>query len=1111
MMQQFFPIGVAVAMAVSGAVLLTSACSEGQQPASAARLDDAEVLPPSPQPATNPVAAPAELPIAPRPEARSSTTKPAETTAAATQPTVYQCRWADEPITVDGKADEKSWGVAQPLDSFRLAWLGAGERRPRTATTARLLWDREHLYFFAEMADADLYARVTEHDGEVWNDDAFELFFKPARDKPGYYEFNFNPANAVLDMFLPRRNAGGYPRFKGEGDFNVETAVQLNGTLNKWGDSDTGWSVEGRIPWKSFLRTGGRPTAEEEWAFAACRIDVSVDFEGPELSSTAVLNSKSHPDFHAHEDYAPIKFVGPEDSAAKAPAPYGIEKLAPLTTSTVIGSPDPPKPYQLVTAFPKLKIEFPVAVAHQPGSDRLWVIGEAGPWAPTQLLRIVDDPNVETVETLLPVDGIAYSLVFHPDFQNNGYLYVGRNGPAGAEKRKSQIVRYFVDPKPPYTFDPKTEIVIIEWDSAGHDGCAIDFGADGMLYITSGDGTSDSDTWLSGQDLSRPLAKVLRIDVDHPDPGKQYSVPKDNPFVGQPNVVPETWAYGMRNPWRIDVDDKTGHVWVGQNGQDQWEQVYLIEKGANYGWSVTEGSHPFYTNRKRGPHPISPPIAEHAHAEARSITGGIVYYGAGLPGLTGAYLYGDYSTGKIWGLRVDESRKLSWHQEIADTTAQITSFSLDSKGELLITDHGGHRICRLEAVPRESATSEFPRALSASGLFKSVKDHQLADGVVPYSVNAELWSDGAYKERFIAIPAEASIGLAIDEDRRIGFTPSRGWEFPNETVLIKSFAIEIEAGNPASRRWIETRFLTRQQGEWTGYSYVWNDEQTEATLVDGGGLDREYAIQDPAADGGVRTLAWRYPSRTECMICHTRAANYVLGLQTLQMNRDHDYARVGGRIANQLATLEHLGMLRVPYGADVAAAIQADGKGKGLIGAQLENYARLHGHQRMQRETPATSSMLSKPPAAFEKMPDPHDETTDLNARARAYLHANCANCHVEAGGGNAMMELEFTRAPADMRLIGVDPLHGDFSIAGAKLVAPGDPERSVLLHRMAMRNHPGEGGENRGNAQTGQMPPLATRIPDEAAIELLRRWIAELPKLEQGPDAQSAPAGKSP
>ena len=1003
--------------------------------------------------------------------------------------TPYECRWADGSVTVDGKADEAAWSGAQPLEDFRLPWLGADARPARSMTKAKLLWDREFLYFFAEMADADLYARVKEHDGQVWNDDAFELFFKPSVEHAGYYEFNFNPANTVMDMFLPRRERGGYAKYKAEGEFHVESAVQVRGTLNGRGDADKEWAVEGRIPWKSFLRTGGRPSPGEQWTFTACRIDRAGDGKASELSSSADLKSKRHPDFHAFEDYAPLKFVGPNGGAGKAEA-AGIEKLAPLTTSTVIGSPEPPKPYKLVDAYPKLKIKYPVAVAHQPGSDRLWVIGESGPWAPGTLLRIVDDPDVEEPEVLTAVDGIAYSLTFHPKFLENGYVYVGRNGPAGEtkpEKKKSQIVRYTVDRKPPYAVDLKSETVIIEWTSGGHDGCAIDFGPDGMLYVTSGDGTSDSDTWLSGQDLSRPLAKVLRIDVDHPEPGKQYSVPMDNPFVGQKNVVPETWAYGFRNPWRMDVDDRTGNVWVGQNGQDQWEQVYLVEKGANYGWSVNEGSHPFYPKRKQGPHTISSPIAEHPHAEARSLTGGIVYYGKKLPKLDGAYVYGDYSTGKIWGLRVDENRKVSWHQEIADTTAQITSFGYNASGDLLVTDHGGHRITRLETAGNGHERTNFPRTISASGLFKNVARHEMADGVVPYSVNAELWSDGAYKERFIAIPAKASTGSPGDADRRIGLTASRGWEFPNETVLVKSFAIETEAGNPASRKWIETRFLTRQQGEWAGYSYVWNDEQTEATLVGNSGLDKEFTVSDPAAAGGARKVAWRYPSRTECMVCHTRAANYVLGLQTLQMNRDHDYASVGGPVVNQLRTLEHLGMLRVNWGAEATAALQGDAKAKGLTGDAADAYVQQHAPRRMQRGTPESSTLLARPPAAYPTMPNPYDASADLDRRARAYLHGNCANCHVEAGGGNAAMELEFTRAAGEMRLIGADPLHGTLDIpGGAKLVAPGDPERSVLLRRIRIRNHAG---------QTGQMPPLATSVPDHAAAELIEKWIAQLPQ----------------
>src|SRR5205085_740304 len=158
---------------------------------------------------------------------------------------------------------------------------------------------------------------------------------------------------------------------------------------------------------------------------------------------------------------------------------------------------------------------------------------------------------------------------------------------------------------------------------------------------------------------------------------------------------------------------------------DLWEQAYLVKKGANYGWSVTEGSHPFYPNRQKGPHFVTPPTVEHSHSEARSLTGGIVYYGKKFPELEGAYIYGDYSTGRVWGVRHDGT-KILWHKELCDSRLQITGFAIDSRGEILITDHRGNDqggLYTLEALTKESGPSTFPRTLSASGLFRSVKDH----------------------------------------------------------------------------------------------------------------------------------------------------------------------------------------------------------------------------------------------------------------------------------------------------------------------------------------------------------------------------------------------------
>jgi len=706
----------------------------------------------------------------------------------------------------------------------------------------------------------------------------------------------------------------------------------------------------------------------------------------------------------------------PVTSRFDAKKPY-----VPWTTSRVLGTPDPPLPYTTIRRYPKLKIDFPIQVAHQPGSDRIWTIAQDRSFSQTTLRRFVDQEETAESELLLPEDGrVAYDLCFHPRFAENGYVYVGFNRAHTKDGPKfSAVSRFHVDPRPPYAFDAASETRILEWESDGHNGAAVTFGLDGMLYVTSGDGTSDSDTNLRGQELKHLTAKVLRLDVDHPDPGRSYAVPPDNPFVGQSGIAPETWAFGLRNPWRITTDRRTGQIWVGNNGQDLWEQVYLIRKGENYGWSVYEGSHPFYLSRSLGPSPHVKPTLEHHHSESRSLTGGIVYSGPAHATLAGAYIYGDHSTGKIWGARHDGSR-VTWHQELADTPFHISGFGTDSRGELLVCDHAGKGeggFYSLIPSPPADQVPPFPRRLSETGLFESVPGHVLPASILPYSVNSPLWSDGTTKSRFLALPGA---------NPRIETSPTKAWGLPNGTVLVKSFGLELTEGDPATFRWIETRLLTRQQNEWVGYSYVWNEDQSDGVLVDRDGTDRAYPVQTPE---GPRPLAWHYPSRTECMVCHSRAAGFVLGLTTPQWNRDHDYGR--GHVENQLAVVERLGLATLP-----------------------------------------------KPP--HQRLADPYDSNEPLEARVKSYLHSNCAICHVDAGGGNSQMSLDFTTPLDKMKIINQTPQHDRFGLPDAQLVAPGHPEQSVLLHRIARRGR-------------GQMPQLATTRVDGQARDLIEAWIRSL------------------
>lgn len=227
--------------------------------------------------------------------------------APAAETPIYECRWTDQPITIDGKADEPAWRQAQTIDRFEITWLPGGPRKPHTATKAKLLWDRDYLYFFAEMEDHDLFAPITEHQGMVWTNDCFELFFKPTDQKPAYYEFEVSPANTTLELFFPSRDSGGYDRYKHTTHIELKTAVKLRGTLNNPKDRDDGWSVEGRIPWRDFARTGGPPKSGDVWKFILCRVDFTTGVEKPDLSTCAPLTQSN---FHRYEDYARLKFVG---------------------------------------------------------------------------------------------------------------------------------------------------------------------------------------------------------------------------------------------------------------------------------------------------------------------------------------------------------------------------------------------------------------------------------------------------------------------------------------------------------------------------------------------------------------------------------------------------------------------------------------------------------------------------------------------------------------------------------------------------------------------------------------------------------------------------------
>lgn len=715
--------------------------------------------------------------------------------------------------------------------------------------------------------------------------------------------------------------------------------------------------------------------------------------------------------------------------------------------STVIGFPDPPPPYEVTPFHSSLSLQNPMGVTRLPGTQQLLVhVHQGGYGGPGRLLQFNPTDSIPQLKEFLVLDEIIYGVAFHPQFEENGFMYVGCNGRSEElEKTCTKVLRFRVKREGAYECDLSTEVTVIEWASNGHNGGDLAFGNDGLLYVSAGDGTSDSDAKLAGQDLTTLPGSLLRIDVNTISAGQTYSIPPDNPFLNLDGARGEIWAYGLRNPWRISVDSKTGDLWAGINGQDLWETAQVVRRGENYGWSITEGSQPFQPQRQRGPTPIITPTIEHAHSEARSLTGGHVYYGKQNPLLYEHYIYGDYSTGMIWAAKYRDNEVVS-HFTVARTNLQIVGFGIGHDGELIIVDHGGGLYTL--SPTRQTHSTDFPRRLSETGIYTSVANHQVHPGLIPYQVNSPLWSDGATKERFIGLPDNATID----------FREAKSWDFPDGTVLVKTFSLPIHdaasrSSNQDSHTRIETRLMTRQSGQWYGYSYEWNSDQTDATLVSADGLDKDFQVASDRNDGGSTTKqTWHYPSRSECMVCHSRASNFVLGLSVPQTNLELDQ---GPKPMSQLEHFKQLGLFHP------------------TIGAQ-------------EKADPADSAFdFPEPVPSLPRLVNPADVNETLEKRVRSYLHANCANCHVKEGGGNSKIVLSYNRAIDKTGLLNQTPLHGAFGLLDAKLIKPGFPLQSVLVERLRRRG-------------PGQMPPLASSSVDTGSLELIMRWISEMPQVSE-------------
>lgn len=637
----------------------------------------------------------------------------------------------------------------------------------------------------------------------------------------------------------------------------------------------------------------------------------------------------------------------------------------------------------------------PIGMSQSPLDPDLWYVAllegkvlridtSAEPFVKTEALDITADIEWD------PSSGGLLGMALHPDFSQNGevYLYYTADGGGGAHL---VTLSRFTSNDSGVTLDPASELVLLTVLMpvvSNHEGGGMAFGTDGYLYVGVGDGAVS----FNAQDTSTYPGSILRIDVDT---GSPYAIPPNNPFASG-GGAPEIYAYGLRNPWRISIDRFTGDLYAGDVGAADWEEINSIVSGGNYGWPIREGR-TCYQAETCDATGLIDPVFDYDHSVGTAIVGGFVYRGNDIPALYGTYVFANLSPGIALALVYDEHSEPSL-VPLGQSGDSFVSISEDLSGEFYFHSYSQKRV--LKMVELNPEPTSFPALLSQTGCMDASDPTLPGPGLVPYGVNVKLWSDGATKERWFAIPDGVTIDVQPDGD----FT------LPNGSVAVKHFRIGTQL--------VETRlFVRHDDGGYAGYSYKWNDLQTDAALLSG------------SSTKVVGGQTWTYPSRTDCLQCHTAAASGFLGLEQIQLDGDFTYP-VTAETANQVEALDSVGFFTAP-----------------LVD-------------------------LGDPPPAIDDLGEP------LAKRARGYLHANCSQCHRPGHPIEPEIDFRFASSDEDMNACNVLPVSGTMGQGPLlRLIAPGDPSHSVL----SLRVH---------DLDQDRMPPLGSAVVDPTGTSLIDDWI---------------------
>jgi len=689
------------------------------------------------------------------------------------------------------------------------------------------------------------------------------------------------------------------------------------------------------------------------------------------------------------------------------------------------GLPSRPWP-QGTTCFPVPKRATSQRVTLVPAFPKVWSIGKY-PKAPLALLQ---HPSEDDEWFLATQDGLIFSFsesgnprkrialdigsrmwrgdresglfsaALDPQFPTRPYIFIVYTAPInGAGGLSSRLSRFSLAPGG-RDFDPGSEQIVLDVPQghASHSGNHIEFGPDGYLYFSLGDGNGSrgGDPDQNGQNPRSLPAALLRLDVSalgsSSGAEKPYAIPKDNPFAQSGAGAPEVYAFGLRNPWRFSVDPIDGRIFVGDVGEHGQEEINLIEPGANYGWPIFEGTRCVNPALCANSAHLKPPVMTYPTKSGQAVVGGYLYRGQSIPHLKGRYVYGDFGSGSIFSMSLRPDGTWESHKEI-ESGRWLLSFGRRRDGEIFVIKSD---IWLLAPLPLGDPQHPPPRWLSETGCMDTQDPRKPGPDLVPFEVQNPLYSDGARKQRFLYVPEGARASISDDGDV----------SFPVGSVLVKHFSF----GETPH----ETRLLVHHQDGWQGYSYEWTEDGTNAVLLESG--------KTRSLTGDLR---WDYPGRAECFQCHTESAGITLGPGFIQMG---------------------LGKL----------------------------------YELVERGSVDPAELASK--QAHFPRPLVPPESGRVSDRARSYLHVNCSHCHrSRAGASRVALDLRASVRLEDTGLCDLPKTWPPNPEAnGLRILAPADPARSIILARLRAESFL-------------RMPPVGSRVIDEAGAALIQEWIMEM------------------